>query len=562
VFFGAGNMEGAPPVFGDVLRKVRRGRKALDSWLPGSLPANRPARREILLKAFRAEILPAVSNGGTLFLFVGDHGSRSSGKPAESVITLWDVARDPDHPARWRFTDDETLGVSELRAEFERGLGRGRVLFCMTQCHSGGFHYLSIPHELAPNRAWFQRVPAWVASVPKAPAPLRIAGFTATDELSVASGCDAEPTEQEWEGYERALPERLLGVNLLTGKPLSPPARSLAEAHDAAVPDDRTVDNPFATSEQFLERWATLIETRLAWETNLVPRVRHRVEAFFRALDGAPIRQSDRAFRERETVFRGFTRKLAAQLPEHERLVLAGTRADLIKAGGAPPEETDAAAEAQDAASASPEAGAGGRRGRVTPEMKRLWNEVLRPAWISAVGDGSAAGILGAATDFEQYLLLEEQGGRELFFARRGELQADVFWHSGYWNPQTVVPEKAEAVVRWGSERRSRILSWARNSSDAALRAAAAKLTPARPRRPRPDAATRADSPPAAPEPIGLDTAASRVLFYRRVLAAWDFLLSVNERPALARLQELREIEKTVVRGFPAAQTSSRIGSP
>ena len=40
-------------------------------------------------------------------------------------------------------------------------------------------------------------------------------------------------------------------------------------------------------------------------------------------------------------------------------------------------------------------------------------------------------------------------------------------------------------------------------------------------------------------------SAAERTLFYRRVLAAWEFLLAVNERPALNRLRELTELERT-----------------
>jgi len=40
-------------------------------------------------------------------------------------------------------------------------------------------------------------------------------------------------------------------------------------------------------------------------------------------------------------------------------------------------------------------------------------------------------------------------------------------------------------------------------------------------------------------------TAAERALFYRRVLAAWEFLIAVNEKPALARLRELTELERT-----------------
>jgi hypothetical protein len=44
---------------------------------------------------------------------------------------------------------------------------------------------------------------------------------------------------------------------------------------------------------------------------------------------------------------------------------------------------------------------------------------------------------------------------------------------------------------------------------------------------------------------ISREIAAERVLFYRRVLAAWEFLITMNERPALARLRELMELERT-----------------
>ena len=46
-------------------------------------------------------------------------------------------------------------------------------------------------------------------------------------------------------------------------------------------------------------------------------------------------------------------------------------------------------------------------------------------------------------------------------------------------------------------------------------------------------------------EPMDAKTAAERTLFYRRVLAAWEFLIEMNERPALARLRELTELERT-----------------
>jgi hypothetical protein len=45
--------------------------------------------------------------------------------------------------------------------------------------------------------------------------------------------------------------------------------------------------------------------------------------------------------------------------------------------------------------------------------------------------------------------------------------------------------------------------------------------------------------------PLSRKTAAERVLFYRRTLAAWEFLLTLNEGPALDRIRELTELERT-----------------
>ena len=267
-FFGAGNVANATPVFSDVYRQVKRNDVLMDSWLPGALPHNRPATREEFLPALRKEILPAVADGGTLYLFVGDHGSRSTGRNSESIIVLWGMYRDDLSEHGWSESDHESLGVSELRRMLAADIGRGRVVFCMTQCHAGGFHYLAVPHEMTPEDTWFTAVPGWAKRKPPMP-PLRAAGFAATDEFSLASGCDPSPDPEMWSGYERYLPENLLGINLFTSERQGDGCRSFAEAHAAAILVDRTIDKPRSTSEQYLERWATLIETRLARESQL-----------------------------------------------------------------------------------------------------------------------------------------------------------------------------------------------------------------------------------------------------------------------------------------------------
>jgi hypothetical protein len=541
VFFGAGNVEGEPPVFGDVRRKVQRDGVTIDSWLPGSLSGNRPAKRDVILRVFREEVLPAVTDGGTLYLFVGDHGARPRGERGESIISLWSLDRDPQSERGWRSNENETLGVAELRRTLSRGLGKGRVVFCMTQCHAGGFHYVAVPRTMTPNSRWFTVVPDWAAPKDQPLFP-RAAGFTAADEFSPAAGCDPAPSADEWAGYERFFPETLFGTDLFTLERTGAGLQSFAEAHAAATLEDRTIDNPYSTSEQYLERWADLIETRLAKEPNLTAKVKKCVAAYQRTVDGATPRAADRAFRERQALFRRFIERLIEQNPVVKDLLLTGTRKELEKAIN--PEGSE---RVQDREQRQPVAQQQrqrrGRGGRASPEMRKLWNETVRPAWTAAVEAHQVTNLPGAALDFEKYLLSEEAKGRDHFFVRRGSLQEEIFWHSGYSDPKTVDVAKAEAVARWGVERRGKILAWAKAEEDEAVRAAAENLSQMRPQRRRNPAP--ATSSRASPEPVSEETAAERTLFYRRVLAAWEFLLAVNERPALTRLRELTELERT-----------------
>jgi hypothetical protein len=538
VFFGAGNIEGRPPLFGDVRREVRRAGLTLDSWVAGALPHNHPARREAILQAFRKEILPAVAPGGTLYLFVGDHGSRSRGKSGESIINLWSLERDPSSEHGWRSNEDEVLGVAELRRVLLLGLGKGRVVFCMTQCHAGGFHFLAVPHAMTPNSRWFTVAPDWAGW--EQPLLARAAGFTATDEFSPAAGCDPAPNSDDWVGYERFIPEKMFGIDLFSLQRTGKPARSFAEAHVAATLEDRTIDKPYSTSEQYLERWANLIETRLAKEPSLTGKVKKCLDAYQRTVNGAYPKISDRALVERQTLFRRFIEAMIKQNPAVRDLLLNGTCQELEAVAG------HDRAEAQQRQDSGQPRRRGRRRGRAaTEEARRLWRDTVRPAWQTAVENRRVNNLPGAAMDFESYLLSQESEGRDYFFAgARSRMQEEIFWHSGYSDPKTLNPAIAEAVARWGVERRTRILAWAKAEDDEALRVAADKLSQ-QVRPPRTSDSEPANQRRVATETMSKETAAERTLFYRRVLAAWEFLIAVNERPALSRLRELTELERT-----------------
>ena len=525
VFFGVGNREGEAPVLADVRRQVRRDGRLVESWLPGPLKNNRPATRASFLGALREEILPVVRGGGTLYLFIGDHGTESRGDNPESLITMWQLRRGEGRDS-WSTDNAETLGVAELRRVLADGIGRGRVVFVMTQCHSGGFHELGVPREVAPPAEWFSRRPAWLRAAAAQPA-LAAAGFTATDQASPAAGCDPAPDPDSWAGYERYVPEALLGYDLFTLAETGPGRRSLAEAHEAATLVDATIDKPRATSEYYLETWARAIE-RIAEDPELTPRAAAAVTAYRWAVDTGRITAKSPALREREEQYARFTRRITEQAPSAGPRLLAATRAALE--GDVP---------------ASERRGGGGRSRGAPDETRRAWNEVVRPAWKKAVLAGEIDGLTGAALTFEKRLLDLEDQGRNFMTTRGGDpLLNEMYWRSGYAHPARLDVGKAEAVTSWGATRRDKVGAWAHASGEAAVREAAVRMRlPGGPR--APSRATPASESRAPADDLDQRTAAARILFYRRVLAAWEFLETMNHAPALERLRELTALERT-----------------
>lgn len=535
MFFGAGNRTGAPATFVDVRRQVKDGGLVVESWLPGVLEKNRAATKAEILGALKNEILPRVAQGGTLTLFVGDHGELSRGKGRESAITLWQMKPNGTGPkAGWRSDSTEVLTVSELRAALDAGLGRGRVVFCFTCCHSGGFHHLDVPRSVSANPAWFRgSMPVECADWSENVAPARIAGFTATTEADLAAGCDPDPDPEKWLGYERHFPEALSGVDLMSGGKIDAGRTSFAAAHEAATLVDRTIDKPYSTSEAWLERYATLIETVLAKSPALTPAVRAQVERYRRIVDGAApgVAAADFGRFERQTG--RFVAALAAQNPGSAALLRGGTRAELEAAIGADEGHN----------------GGGGRR-RGGDATRKLWRETIRPAWKAALEAKKAAGVPEAARKFElQLIAAEEKSPSRVFLpGDREAVRNELYWRSGYSSLDPADWAKAAAVARWEAGRRAAVLAWARSAPDDKVRAAAANWGG------RARSAASAEAGPAEGE---RREALQRVLFYRRVLGAWAFLLAVDERGALARLAALRALEESPL---PAATVGHGAG--
>ena len=94
---------------------------------------------------------------------------------------------------------------------------------------------------------------------------------------------------------------------------MSAPRFSLAAAHEAATLVDYTIDKPRATSEQYLERWASLIEARLTNELKLTEKTRSAVAAYQRAVDAGTIKGAGEELSAKQEQFRRYTARLVEQ---------------------------------------------------------------------------------------------------------------------------------------------------------------------------------------------------------------------------------------------------------
>jgi hypothetical protein len=120
----------------------------------------------------------------------------------------------------------------------------------------------------------------------------------------------------------------------------------------------------------------------------------------------------------------------------------------------------------------------------------------------------------------------------------------EIYWRSGYARPATLDREKAEAVALWGAVRREKVGAWAHASTEAEVKAAAGRMRlPGGP--PSPGRGAGRAEPRAPADALDQRTAAERILFYRRTLAAWEFLETMGHREALARLEALIALERT-----------------
>ena len=142
-----------------------------------------------------------------------------------------------------------------------------------------------------------------------------------------------------------------------------------------------------------------------------------------------------------------------------------------------------------------------------------------------------ATNLPAAARDFEKHLLMQEEEGANYFFGGADALRDELFWQTGYGDPANPRPRQGRGrrAVGGATPRQNPGLGENRRMTPTCG-------TPRSGWRKPPARAAAMDD---SERTLSKATAAERALFYRRVLAAWEFLLAVNEKPALARVHEL-----------------------
>ena len=135
------------------------------------------------------------------------------------------------------------LSVRDLKQSLA-SIHSDKKIFAMTQCYSGGFHQLSVERD---DDGYYFANP-------------NVCGFSATTEDETASGCTPNVDGPHYQGYERYLAEALTGIDVVTGKKIGEPAKTLSEAHYHAAAIDQTNDVPLSTSDYFLRKWASTLE--------------------------------------------------------------------------------------------------------------------------------------------------------------------------------------------------------------------------------------------------------------------------------------------------------------
>lgn len=244
LFFGSGltpqSPSSSPP---DVVRQETP--DAPSTLIKGTLEGNQPATYEAVQNYFKKIVATKPWQPTDQFLLViADHGGPNDFDPTDIEMDGEDVKQSYDNncislwsPGITAYPEQKCLSVEELKDWLQQSVPTTvPTRFVMSQCYSGGFHFLgyTLDEKGFPKKSG------------------NVCGFTAITEDTTAAGCTSFVDSFRYDGYERRIAEAITGVSILTGQRIKEPAGQLKDAHEEAFLKDNTKDIPLRTSEAFV----------------------------------------------------------------------------------------------------------------------------------------------------------------------------------------------------------------------------------------------------------------------------------------------------------------------
>ena len=250
IYFGAGNNATTSNPVLDV-HKIENTKEdkynKTDIMLAGIIPNNQPATKANVSAYFMSPLIKTISLNQNFLMFVSDHGmpnafseDKETNPFGNNCIDLWHYDQTLIDNTKAENFYKACLSKNELSALLTQ-IPAQHVIFQMSQCFSGGFHQLSVSEK-----------EGYPSANPK------ICGFTAVTPDHIASGCTADANGATYQGYERSFTEWYTGINVVNGKKMREPAKTMFFAHRNATLEDMTADVPLSTSDYYLLQWADL----------------------------------------------------------------------------------------------------------------------------------------------------------------------------------------------------------------------------------------------------------------------------------------------------------------
>lgn len=504
LFFGAGNntlSQLQPLDVHKVIQGSNDKTNKTDVMLTGIIDHNKVADKTNILTYFLSPQIQSMKASDRLLLFVSDHGmpnlflqNKKTNPYSNNCINLWHYDKlMTNNFINYNNFYKTCLSKNELSALLST-LPSKHIVFEMSQCYSGGFHQLSVAKK-----------GMYPTANPK------ICGFTAVTADHFASGCTPDANGATYQGYERSFTEWYTGQDVVTGKRIRTPAKTIFAAHQNAVLEDMTVDIPLSTSNYYLLKWADLF---------MSSKFKSRVNNY----DNAAIKIIWHQYKDESTHINNANLQNFINLTHalEQKITQLNTKA--IDFTALPLEKQTQHIRSLEQQIEQREA----KLETITDGMMTIYLNLLMPAWNKAISQQEVPNLSTTEYQFEKELY-QPMVKRHLY---KKPFHFDI-----YYLQYLSAKKNDPALIQYNKERNHLIKKWASAVNQPAIVNAIDRYESLKTKHKY------------LQEIIDKEEKSKqllkRVLIYNKIIAAWVILLKIDDKVALKELNGLLECELT-----------------